>query len=145
MGKDVVTIPEHLRTQLGQVAREIGRQVYPDGLPPGTKFSVLEDLAGAIGDEIARHFAESQVAGQAQDAPDQGTCPCPQCGGATTKMAPRTRVLLTTRGEVRWQEVRARCPRCRRAFSPSGPGVGTGLDPLQSARATEDGPRRGPG
>jgi hypothetical protein len=34
------------------------------------------------------------------------------------------RVLTTTRGDVAWKERVAHCPRCRRAFFPSGSSVG---------------------
>ena len=39
MGKDAAIIRNELRVRLGQIARELGREVYPDGLSPDTKFS----------------------------------------------------------------------------------------------------------
>jgi hypothetical protein len=39
---------------LGRIGRELTEELYPDGLPRGTKFSELEAVAGAPGDEMAR-------------------------------------------------------------------------------------------
>lgn len=124
MGKEVAEIRDELRVRLGQIARQLGREVYPDGLPRDTKFSDLEALAGSLGDEIARQLIETQVRGQAQEWPEEDLGSCPECGGPSRPAADRPRVLTTTRGEVAWDERVGHCPRCRRAFFPSGPSVG---------------------
>ncbi len=124
MGKDAVTIRDELRVRLGQMARELGRVVYPDGLSRGTKFSELETLAATLGDEIARQLIETQVRGQAEDWSEGEPGPCPECGGPASRAPNQPRVLTTTRGEVGWDQHVGYCPRCRRAFFPSGPGVG---------------------
>lgn len=124
MGKDAATLRNELRVRLGQIARELGREVYPDGLSPDTKFSELESVAGALGDEIARQLIETQVRGQAEEWPEEQLCKCPECGGPASKAPDRPRALTTTRGEVGWKERVGYCTRCRRAFSPSGPSVG---------------------
>ena len=54
MGKDVAEIRTEFHARLGQVARELAKELYPGGLPRGTKFSELEAVAGALGDEMAR-------------------------------------------------------------------------------------------
>ena len=54
MGKDVAEIRTEFHSRLGQVARELAKELYPNGLPRGTKFSELEAVAGALGDEMAR-------------------------------------------------------------------------------------------
>ena len=124
MGKDVAAIRDHFQDRLGRIARELGREVYPDGLPRGTKFSELEAIAGALGDEIARRLIEANVGEQADHWPEQELGECPTCGGPARKAPDEPRVLLTTRGEVAWEQRVAHCPRCRRAFSPSESGVG---------------------
>jgi hypothetical protein len=124
MGKDAVSIRNQLQPRLAQMARELGREVYPDGLPRGTKFSELEDIAGALGDEIARHLIEANVAEQADGWPEQELGECPLCGGPARKAPDEPRVLKTTRGDVAWTERIGNCPRCRRAFFPSEPGAG---------------------
>jgi hypothetical protein len=124
MGKDAATAVQELRIRLGQMARELGREVYPDGLPCDTKFSELERLAGALGDEIARQLIETQVRGQSEEWPEPQLQACPQCGGPASRAPDLPRVLTTTRGEVGWDERVGHCPRCRRAFFPSGPSAG---------------------
>jgi hypothetical protein len=124
MGKDAAEIRNEFQARLGQMARELAKQLYPEGLPRGTKFSELEDVAGALGDEMARQLIEINVSEQADDWPDEELGECPVCGGAARKAPDEARVLTTTRGDVAWKERVANCPRCRRAFFPSGPGVG---------------------
>jgi hypothetical protein len=124
MGKDAATIRSQFQTRLAQIARELGREVYPDGLPRGTKFSELEAVAGALGDEMARQLIESHVREQADDWPEDQLGECPLCGGPARKAPDQPRVLTTTRGDVAWKQRVGNCPRCRRAFSPSEPGAG---------------------
>ena len=124
MGKDAGAIRNEFQDRLGQVARELGRELYPDGLPRGTKFSELEAVAGALGDEMARQLVEIHVRGQAEDWPEEELGECPVCGGAARKAPDEPRAVTTTRGDVAWKERVANCPRCRRAFFPSGPGAG---------------------
>lgn len=54
MGNDPAAVRDEVRIRLGQMARELWRGTYPEGLPRVTKFSESETLAGALGDEIAR-------------------------------------------------------------------------------------------
>lgn len=124
MGKDAAAVRGEFQVRLGQMARELGRELYPDGLPRGTKFSDLETLAGALGDEMARQFIETHVRGQAEDWPEDELGECPACGGPARKAPDQPRVLTTTRGDVAWKQRVANCPRCRRAFFPSGSSVG---------------------
>ena len=125
MGKDAAAVRRQLQARLGEIARELGREVYPGGLPRGTKFSDLEEIAGVLGDEIARQLIESQVGEQAEDWPEEELGECPVCGGDARKAPDEPRVLKTTRGSVAWKERVRNCPSCRRAFFPSEPGLGT--------------------
>jgi hypothetical protein len=143
MGKDANALRDQFQTRLAPIARQLGREVYPDGLPPGTKFSELEAIAGALGDEIARQRIEVKVREQADDWPEAQGGECPVCGGPARQAPDEPRVLTTTRGDVAWKERVSHCPRCRRAFFPSGPSVGPGSHRLQPPRATEDDPCRG--
>ena len=45
MGKDAAEIRREYHSRLGQMARELTKELYPDGLPRGTKFSELEAVA----------------------------------------------------------------------------------------------------
>jgi hypothetical protein len=125
MGKDAVPLRKQFRVRLGQMARELGRELYPDGLPAGTTFSDLEAIAGEVADEVARQLIESQVKAQAEACAQERPGLCPSCGGALREAPAQPREVLTTRGSVRWTENRGYCPRCRRAFSPSEPDSGT--------------------
>lgn len=124
MGRDAVAIRRRYQARLAEIARELGRELYPGGLPRGTKFSELEDIAGALGDEMARQLIESQVGDQAEDWPEEELGECPVCGGLARKAPDEPRVLKTTRGDVAWKERVRKCPSCRRAFFPSEPGPG---------------------
>jgi hypothetical protein len=124
MGKDMAVIRDEFHDRLGRVARELAKQPYPEGMPRGTKFSELEDIAGVLGDEMARQLIEINVQEQADDWPEDELGECPTCGGAARKSPDEPRVLTTTRGEVAWKERVRHCPRCRRAFFPSGSSLG---------------------
>jgi hypothetical protein len=124
MGKDAAAIRTEFHSRLGEMARELAKELYPDGLPRDTRFSELEDVAGALGDEIARQLIEINLRDQADDWPEDERGECPTCGGAARKAPDEPRVLTTTRGDVAWRQRVGNCPRCRRAFFPSGPGVG---------------------
>jgi hypothetical protein len=83
MGKDAAEVRKEFHSRLGQVARELAKELYPDGLPRGTKFSELEAVAGALGDEMARQLIEINVREQADDWPEDelGECPPLRRGG----------------------------------------------------------------
>ncbi len=119
MGKDAAAIRQEFHARLSEIARELTRRLYPDGLPRGTRFSELEAVAGVLGDEMARRLIEINVQEQADDWPEEELGECPLCGGAARKAPDEPRVLTTTRGDVAWKQRVANCPRCRRAFSPS--------------------------
>lgn len=124
MGKDAAEIREEFHIRLNQIARELTRELYPQGLPRGTKFSELEAVAGALGDEMARQLIEINVQEQADDWPEEELGECPVCGGPARKAPDQPRVITTTRGDVAWKQRVANCPRCRRAFFPSESSVG---------------------
>jgi hypothetical protein len=124
MGKDAAAIRRGYQARLAEIARDLGKALYPGGLPRGTKFSELEEIAGVLGDEMARLLIEGQVGEQAEGWPEEELGECPACGGPAREAPDEPRVLQTTRGEVAWKERARNCPSCRRAFFPSGPGPG---------------------
>jgi hypothetical protein len=124
MGKDAAAIRQEFHSRLGEIARELARELYPNGLPRGTKFSELEDIAAALGDEMARQLIEINVQDQADDWPEEELGECPVCHGAARKAPNQPRVIITTRGDVAWKQRVANCPRCRRAFSPQNQSLG---------------------
>jgi hypothetical protein len=118
MGKDAPSLSSELKSELGRITRQLGREIYPDGLSRDTKFSELECIAGVVGDEIARQIIETQVKEQAGDF-ERELAECPECHGPARGAPDQPRVLTTMWGEVQWNERVANCPRCRRAFPPS--------------------------
>src|SRR5438270_13473176 len=110
MSKDAAAVRKEFQDRLGQMARALGRELYPEGLPRGTKFSELEDIAGALGDEMARQLIEIQVSAQADDWPEEELGECPVCGGPARKAPDEPRVRRTTRGDVARKERVGNCP-----------------------------------
>src|SRR4051812_25254272 len=113
MGRDVGSIRTELTPELQQLARQLAREVFPEGRPRGTESSELEDVAGALGDEIARQLIESNIQEPTADWPEEDSAPCPECRGPTSKAPDRPRSLMTTRGEVTWTEHARSRHRCR--------------------------------
>jgi hypothetical protein len=124
MSKDAAKIRREFHQRLGLVARELSKELFPQGLPRGTKFSELETIAGVLGDEMARQLIELNVQEQADDWPEDELGECPVCGGAARKAPEEPRVITTTRGDVAWKQRVGNCPRCRRAFFPSKSSTG---------------------
>src|SRR3954464_12872283 len=114
MGKDAAQIRQEFHARLSEIARELAKELYSNGLPRGTKFSELEAVAGALGDEMARQLIAINVQEQADEWPEQELGECPVCGGAARKAPEEPRVLTTTRGDVAWRGRVANRPRCRR-------------------------------
>jgi hypothetical protein len=125
MGKDAVLIPDALRPLLGQMPGQLSEQIFPGGMPWGTKFDHLETLAGALGDEIARQMIQTDIRQQAT-APPEVVDTCPTCGRQGRAAPNEPRELDTTQGTVDWVEPGQYCPLCRRVFFPSEPSAGTG-------------------
>ena len=95
MGKDAAAIRNELQPRLAQIARDLGRKVYPDGLPlGGILVSKLEDIAGALGDEIARQLIQRQRRGAGRRLARGATGgECPVCGGPARKAPDEPREL----------------------------------------------------
>src|SRR5215468_5697004 len=104
MGKDAAEIRKKFHLRLGEFARELKQVLYHQGLPRGTKFLELEDVAGALGDRLARQLIELSVQEQADDWPEEELSECSICGGAARKAPDQPRVLTTMRGSVEWKQ-----------------------------------------
>jgi hypothetical protein len=125
MGKEAARVAEYIRTHIASISELVSRELYPDGLPVGTTFSDLETAVSAVGDELVRQVIEKQVRAQAEVGGASRPECCPTCSTRFVRAPDQPREVLTTRGKVSWREARAKCTRCRRAFSPSGSSVGT--------------------
>jgi len=114
-----------LENLLQGVAKQLIHRVYgPEGMPWGTKFVELEELAVQLGQAISENMIDQALARQAAVVPVQANS-CSACG---TQLDPagctEPRAVATQVGTARWDEPKRYCPRCRAAFFPSIPGAG---------------------
>jgi len=99
----------------------------------------LEELACEIGDEVTRQLMGQEMAARANQAAEEETCPCPDCGRAGRQKEAKARRLAGLRGEVRYHEPTFYCRFCRRSFFPgSGPDGAPGTSNRDAQAATED-------
>lgn len=119
--KNVSELLNALRPALQAAAKNVLYHAYgPDGLPWGTSFTDAEDMAVHIGDQLARDILQAAFQGQAERPRPDDLSACPSCSGPLDARAGQPRQVLGRRGAVVWHEAAAYCPRCRRAFFPSG-------------------------
>jgi len=107
------------------VAKHFLHKVFgPEGMPWGTRFSDLEELAIQIGQAVSRSMMDQALAGQAQAVPATAQN-CGVCGTPVQSGPPgQPRTVTTTMGTVHWTEPARYCPKCRAAFFPSVPELG---------------------
>jgi len=119
-----VTVQDHENLIQG-VAKHFLQKVYgPDGMPWGTKFSELEELAIQIGQAVSRGMINQALANQSQAVP-QAAETCGVCGEAVQSgPPPEPRAVTTMVGQAHWEEPKRYCPKCRAAFFPSVPEFG---------------------
>ena len=115
-----VEIPADLRPVLQAAAKNLLHHLYgPEGLPWGTSFADLEELAVKIshtlGSEVLRRALQRQAD---QPAPEPSRL-CPTCGRPTQDKDPEPRSVQARTGTADWQEPSSHCEHCRRSFSPS--------------------------
>jgi hypothetical protein len=109
-----------LRVALEGTAKNFLHKAYgPDGMPWGTRFEELEDMAVAIGDEVTRQMVNQALAQQAGTSPDKEHQSCSQCGRPVLPGETNPRIVQTRAGDVEWSEPEGYCDRCRKAFFPS--------------------------
>ena len=120
MGKDAIARYREFQRRIVQLSKELSAEMFPEGLPEGLTFSDLEEAAEQVGNQVSRDLIERHI----QTRPEAAPRKCPECNGPLKPGQKRNRRLTTTRGPVSWTETTTHCPRCRRAFSPSGPDSG---------------------
>jgi hypothetical protein len=118
--KAPAVVKDELQNLLGGLAKELNRRIYGDGgIPWGTKFADIEELAVQIGQEISREMIEQGVGRQADDVPSEAEI-CSGCGVSVQPTdANEPRGVQTRVGTVHWNEPKRYCPKCRAAFFPS--------------------------
>jgi hypothetical protein len=114
-----------LENLLQGVAKQLIHRVYgPEGMPWGTKFADLEELAVQLGQTISENMIDQALVRQAAAVPFEAN-PCATCGTALEPTGgTEPRAVATQVGTARWEEPKRYCPRCRAAFFPSIPGAG---------------------
>jgi hypothetical protein len=122
---DPAVVTLELQNLLQGVAKHFLERVYgPDGMPWGTKFSELEELAIVLGQTVSQHMIDQALARQAKAVPPEAET-CSGCGGPVTPTgATEPRAVTTQVGTAQWNEPKRCCPRCRAAFFPSVPESG---------------------
>ena len=114
-----------LENLLQGVAKQLIHRVYgPEGMPWGTKFADLEELAVQLGQAVSASMIDQALARQATAVPVDADS-CSACGAALDPAGGlETRAVATQVGTAQWEEPKRYCPHCRAAFFPSVPGVG---------------------
>ena len=124
---DPAAIVVDQETLIQGVAKHFVQKVFGlEGMPWGTKFSDLEELAIQIGQAVSQSMMTQALAGQAQAVPAEAQKTCGVCGMAVKSgPPPEPRAVTTTVGTVHWNEPKRYCPKCRAAFFPSVPESGS--------------------
>jgi hypothetical protein len=108
-------------------------------------FTEREDMACALGKELATFLLEEHVAVDPQVRPSEKQPPCcPRCQQPGQRVTKRQeplpeRPLTTGAGEVHLRREQWRCKKCRILFFSAGPQAGLGDGGLQSAGVAEGG------
>lgn len=117
-------VSPQVAARLAELAREMRELTYGgEGVPEwGTKFTEIESQGMNVGLELARLFMEQSVGEQAERVPESALEHDGEAAEPTTKTT--TARMETTAGDVRWDQSQTRLATSRRAFFPSGEGVG---------------------
>ena len=118
---------EQVRAYVEGVAKNLVDKLYgPDGPPWGTSLTDIEDLLLEIREVLTEQMLDLSLARQAQTLPQQPQAQrlCPSWQQPLPWPDTNPRLVQTRAGEAEWTEPQGYCPRCRRAFFPSGPQPG---------------------
>jgi|SRR6185369_256139 hypothetical protein len=114
---------EQVRDYVEGVAKNLVDKLYgPDGPPWGTTLTDIEDLLLEIRAVLTERMLDLSLARQAQALPQQPQSQrlCPSCQQPLDCPDANPRSVQTRAGAAQWSEPEGYCPRCRRAFFPSG-------------------------
>jgi len=116
-----------LEAKVKTFVRELAREEQARLRAAGTMVE-LEELACEIGDEFTRQLMSLEMASRCDEAAEEVTWACPDCGNCCGQGNGKSRRLTGLRGEVKYHEPTFYCPACRRSFFP-GSRPGGPLDP----------------
>lgn len=112
-------------------------------------FTEREDMACALGQELAKFLVEEHAGADEQVRPNAKRPPCcPKCQQPAERVTQRggplpERELTTRAGEVKLRREQWCCRKCRVVFFSAGPALEVGDRGLQSADPGEGGAARG--
>lgn len=86
-------------------------------------YSVIESRAHELGRQLSREVQQRQMGESAATAARRGKCPA--CGTAC-ELEGKKRKITSIDGPLWIQELKGRCPSCRRDFFPSPGDAGSG-------------------
>lgn len=146
--KDREALRERWLLRAGKAFERMFAEANQDQL---VTFTEREDMACALGKELAAFLLEEHAAvdSQVRAAEKQPPC-CPKCQQPAARVTKRNERLpereLTTRaGVVKLRREQWRCAKCRIVFFSVRPQADAGDGGLQSAAAGEGGAAGGPG
>jgi hypothetical protein len=118
-------VKDELQNLLRGLAKELNRRVYgTEGVPWGTRFADIEEMAVQIGQVISLNMVEEGLASQPDDVPPEAKA-CSGCGGLVKPTGTaEPRAVITSVGTATWNDPQYYCPKCRAAFFPSVPRAG---------------------
>ena len=109
---------------LDKAGRAFDRMFGSDGQNGLVTFAQREDRACEVGDELTRWLMAEHIS---LDPGGEASVEvaCPLCGGparyeSAEQAETELREFQTRRGKVEYRRAAARCPRCRKVFSPPG-------------------------
>ena len=121
---DPTVAKAELENLLQGVAKQLIHRVYgPEGMPWGTKFADLEELAVQLGQAVSQSMIDQALARQAAAVPVEAdsvwrraATPLDPAGGT------EPRAVATQVGTARWDEPKRYCPTMSGRFFPLSPG-----------------------
>jgi hypothetical protein len=123
MGKRREELSERIKAKVAEVEVEIREMLYGEaGCPPwGTKFAEIEKVAMAVGEELSRRVMSAAAGLQQKElSPEALVCE----GESAEIVGAEKRCLETKAGPIEYETPKAYLPKSRRAFFPSGEGLG---------------------
>ena len=146
--KDRETLRERWLQRAGKSFERMFGEASQDQL---ITFTQREDMACALGKELAAFLVEEHVAADAQVRPSEKRPPCcPRCQQPGQRVTQKQealpeRALTTGAGEVKLRREQWRCQKCRVVFFSVRPQTGVGDGGVQSAGVGEGGSAGGQG
>lgn len=127
MSESLLRLSEPHKAELVELCRQFGQQAShvaygAQGADLQTTLVEIEKQTGPLLEAFLDGLLGHAVGGQAVRL--VGTAACPQCGHECEVIqSDQSRVMETDHGPFTWQESKATCSHCQRAFFPSASGT----------------------